>query len=188
MNKKVMLMTAISAAMLSAAAFSASANTGIINFTGAISSSTCDFNVAVDGVVTPTGIVDMGTYKASDAPGTPDVFGTAKNISLVPDPATCDVPVAANTDATVAIIANQTDATNTDVLTTADSLVTNAGIRFTLASGDSVINKGGVALTAGSADLDANGNVNFVAQPYALSGTLSAGVIGGAVSYTVAYL
>lgn len=183
MYKQIILAAAISAGVI---AGSASANTGVINFTGAISSSSCDFNVAVDGVVSPTGVVDIGTYKASDVTNA-GVFGTAKNVSLIPDPASCDV-VPAAADASVSIIANQTDASNTDVLTTADSVLTNAGVQFTLASGASVINRGGVQLSSGSADLDASGAVNFIAQPYALSSSVSAGVIGGAVSYTVAYL
>jgi len=183
MYKKIMLVTALAAGVMAA---NASANTGVINFTGAISSSSCDFNVAVDGVVSPTGVVDIGTYKASDVTAA-GVFGTAKNVSLIPDPASCDI-IPASANASVAIIANQTAASNSNVLTTADTTLTNAGVLFQLASGTSVINKGGVQLTAGTTDLDAAGAVNFTAQPYALSTTVNAGVIGGAVSYTVAYL
>lgn len=183
-----MLKKTIIAAALSAGLFSSisSANTGIINFTGAISSSTCDFNVAVDGVMSPAGVVDLGTFKAADVTSVGE-FGTAKKVSLVPDTASCDI-APAGTDVAIAIIANQTDAANSDILTTADTAITNAGVEFTLASGAAVINKGGVALTSGTQDLDANGVVNFVAQPYALSSNVNAGVIGGAVSYTVAYL
>ncbi|HAV1831920.1 TPA: type 1 fimbrial protein [Enterobacter hormaechei subsp. steigerwaltii] len=184
MNNKVIMAAIITAAI--GISTTASANTGTIIFNGAISSSTCDFNVAVDGVMSPTGVVDLGTFKASDVTAVGG-FGTAKNVSLVPDSASCDVdPAGAN--ASVAITSQAVSAANTDVLVSPDTDTTNAGVEFKLASGQSVINKSGIALTSGTADLDASGAVNFTAQAYALSSTVNAGNIGGSLNYSVAYL
>ena len=180
----VALATALMVGSLGAAQ---AANSGVITLQGAISSSTCNMNLSVNGVVSPSGVADLGIYKASDVSAV-GVFGTPTQLSLIPDPASCDVSPAGS-DATIIADTNATDATNTDVLVTADSKTTNAGVLFKLASDTSVLNKGGVSLTSGSADLDATtGAVNFTAQPYALSATVSPGVIGGSVAYTVAYL
>jgi hypothetical protein len=182
MYKNIILAAMITSGIIG----SASANTGTIIFNGAISSSTCDFNVAVDGVVSPTGVVDMGTFKASDVTNIGG-FGATKNVSLVPNTATCDADPSGS-DASVAITSQGVAASNTDVLVTDDSVTTNAGIEFKLASGQSIVNQSGIPLTSGSADLDANGAVNFTAQAYALSSSVNAGNIGGAVNYSIAYL
>lgn len=181
-------LTAISLSTLlaTAAMGSASANTGIIKFSGAISSSTCNMNVVVNGVTSPAGVVDLGIYKVSDATAVGD-FGTETQLALAPDPASCDISPAGS-DAMLKIDASQTDATNTSVVTNADSATTNVGVLFQLASGTAVVNQGSVSLTSGNADLDVDGGIHFTAKPYALSATIAPGTIGGSVSYTVAYL
>lgn len=183
---KVATLTSLLVAGAFGAASTASANTGIIKFSGAISAATCDMNVSVNGIVSPTGVVDLGVHKASDvtAVGT---FGTAVNLALTPDEATCDISPAGE-DALVQISAAQTDATNTSVVTSAETTTTNAGVLFQLASGGNVVNNGSVSLTSGSADLDAAGAIHFTAQPYAIAASVNPGIIGGSVSYTVAYL
>lgn len=176
----------LSAMLVTSVMGSASANTGIIKFSGAISSSTCNMNVVVNGVTSPTGVVDLGIYKVSDATAVGE-FGTATNLSLTPDLASCDISPA-GADAMLKIDAAQSDATNTSVVTNLDSATTNVGVLFELASGTAVVNKGSVNLASGSADLDADGGIHFTAQPYALSATIAPGTIGGSVAYTVAYL
>jgi type 1 fimbria pilin len=82
----------------------------------------------------------------------------------------------------------QTDETNTNVVTNADTATTNVGVLFQLASGTSVVNTGSVSLTSGGGDLDNTGSIHFKAQPYAVAATIAPGIIGGVVTYTVAYL
>ncbi|MBF7993693.1 fimbrial protein [Rahnella laticis] len=195
--KKLITAVAVAASLLSAASMNANANTGTIRFTGAISASTCDFNVAVDGVVTPTGVVDLGVYPKTEATAI-GLFGTQKNVSLVPDAATCTpdlATVGSDTDhpdglaAMVKIDASQVDVTNTDVVTSPETLTTNVGVQFKLASGQSVVNAGAVTLDTANGDFDkVSGAINFIAQPYALATAINGGIIGGEVSYTVAYL
>ncbi|MBF7993697.1 fimbrial protein [Rahnella laticis] len=188
-----MTVAVITASLLSVSAMNANANSGTIKFSGAISAATCDFNVAVNGVVSPTGVVDLGVFNAESVndllTATPGAFGTPVNLSLVPDVATCaDGITPEGLGAMVKIDAAQVDATNTDVVTSAETATTNAGVEFKLASGDSIVNAGAVTLSK-TGDLDATtGAINFTAQPYAVTGIVAAGIIGGAVSYTVAYL
>ncbi|MBB1200724.1 type 1 fimbrial protein [Enterobacteriaceae bacterium 89] len=188
MTSKIYKVALAAALVIGATGVAQAANSGVITLQGAISSSTCNMNLSVNGVVSPSGVADLGIYKASEASGTVGTFGNQTNLSLIPDPASCDVsPV--GSDAMIIADTSATDASNTDVLVTADSSTTNVGVLFQLASGASVLNKGGVTLTAGTADLDdTTGAVNFTAQPYALQATVNPGVIGGSVAYTVAYL
>lgn len=183
---KAFTLTAL-AALAIASATGASANTGTIKFSGAITSSTCDMNLTVDGVVSPTGVAELGTYDASAASAV-GTFGTPVALSLVPDLATC-TSSPAGLDAQISVSAAQVDSANTSVITSAGSATTNVGVLLTLESGTPVVNQGNVALTSGSADLDAaTAAINFTAQPYATEATISAGLIGGVASYTVSYL
>lgn len=192
--KKLIIATAITTSLLSLVSMNANAapNTGIIKFSGAISAATCEMNVVVDGVVSPTGVVDLGVYDADTVntglASAPGAFGTAKAVSLVPDAATCaGDPTGATT--AVKIDASQTDATNTSVVTSADTTTTNAGVLFTLADDTAVVNVGTVTLETTDSNLDATtGSIKFKVQPFAVTDTVAAGIIGGSVSYTVAYL
>ncbi|MFV8458755.1 fimbrial protein [Vibrio owensii] len=183
---KAFTLTAL-AALAMASATGASANTGTIKFSGAITSSTCDINLTVDGIVSPTGVAELGTYDASAA-STVGVFGTPVALSLVPDLATC-TSSPAGLGAQVSVVSPQVDDANTSVITNADTATTNVGVLLTLESGTPVVNQGNIALTSGSTDLDATtAAINFTAQPYATEATIAAGLIGGTASYTVSYL
>jgi major type 1 subunit fimbrin (pilin) len=179
------------AASLSALAIflsgNAFANTGTIKFSGAVTSSTCDINVSVNGVVSPTGVAELGTYAVADASAI-GKFGAPINIALVPDLSSCNV-APGGSNAQINISATSVDSANTDVITDGQSSITKVGVHFTLESGTSVVNKGNVALASGSTDLDATtAKVNFVAQPYATTTPINAGNIGGVVAYTISYL
>ena len=173
--------------LLVAGAFqTASANNGIIKFSGAITSSTCNMNLAVNGVVSPTGVAPLGIYKSSDVSGIGE-FGNQMDLSLVPEAASCDV-LPGGSDAMVTVSSSYTDATNTNVILSAESQTTNVGVLFQMKSGTQIVNQSAVALTSGSDDLSADGSINFTAQPYALNATVNPGIISGVVQYSVAYL
>ncbi|HEY2455094.1 MAG TPA: hypothetical protein VGI71_21220, partial [Scandinavium sp.] len=101
---------------------SASANTGVITFTGAISSSTCNMNVVVNGVTSPTAVVDLGVWQATDATAVGS-FGNPVDIALVPDISTCSTSPAGS-NAMLNVQSAQTDETNTNVVTNADTATT----------------------------------------------------------------
>lgn len=184
--KKVILAGAILAAMSTMGAAHA-AGSGQINFTGAISAASCDMNVVVGGNVQPGGVVDLGVWKTTDASAV-GVFGNPVTVVLQPDAATCDVDPTTLNVANVKIDTATVNAGNTSVVTTPETGNTSAGVLFTLANGDAVVNKGAQVLALGGANVDAaTGAIKFKAQPYALSGTLRAGIIGGSVNYTVGY-
>lgn len=186
MSVKNKMIIAASVLLMAGAVHTASANNGIIKFSGAISSSTCNMNLSVNGVVSPTGVAPLGIYKASDVSGIGE-FGNQMDLSLVPEAASCDV-LPGGSDAMVTISSSYTDETNTNVVLSNESLDTNVGVLFQLKSGTQIVNQSAVALTSGSDDLSADGSINFTAQPYALSATVNPGVIGGVVQYSVAYL
>lgn len=183
---KTLTLSALMATALFTAT-SASANTGTIKFSGTITSSTCDIQVEVDGVVSPTGVAELGNFKVTDATAI-GTFGTPVAISLVPDLATCDTPPG-GVNAQLSVVSARVDSANTDVITSTDTDTTNVGVQFVLASDTSVVNAGNVNLTSGSTDLDGTtAAVNFVAQPYAVVDTIASGLIGGTASYTISYL
>ena len=169
----------------------ASANTGTIHFIGTITNTTCEIQVATDGVVSPDKIVDLGSYLKSDVDteisGVAQAFGTQKTVTLVPDPSTCSAPADFASGAEIQVISGNTDSVNSDVITTADSLTTNVGVLFLLGGTTGVVNKGTIA-TQDGVDYDPNiGEVQFTAQPYAIAGTVNPGPISGAATFSVAY-
>lgn len=184
--KKLITSSLIVIAIVSSTSIMAAGNTGIIKFTGAISSSTCNFNIVANGSTSPTGVVDLGVWSVSDATSQ-GAFGNKINVSLVPDEETCDTSPAGS-DASVQISAAQTDPTNTSVVTSAETATTNAGVEFRLKDGAAIINTGAFKMTSSSPNLSDDGSINFTAQPYAVTSVIAAGIIGGSVSYTVAYL
>ncbi|GIU32659.1 hypothetical protein TUM3792_45290 [Shewanella sp. MBTL60-007] len=167
----------------------ASANTGTINFIGSISTTTCEIQVATDGVISPDHVVDLGSYLVSDVNtltgGAHSAFGTIKDVTLIPDPSTCSVPADFAGGAEIKVSTNSTFGPNSNVITSDDSAISNAGIEFLLGGVTPILNK--TVSTTDGVDYDSNnGEVQFTAQPYAL-GTVAPGPISGTATFSVSY-
>ncbi|WP_028766081.1 fimbrial protein [Shewanella fidelis] len=180
----------------------ASANSGTIHFAGSITNTTCDIQIATNGVVSSDGIVYVGDYLKTDVDsylaGSAGPFGAADttdqgplDVSLIPDPATCS-PALAATDhflsgADVTLSAMYTDAVNSNVITDGNTVNTNVGVQILLANGDAVLNQGTISLLEGANFDDDTGEVKFIVQPYAVAATVNPGPIKGTANFIVAY-
>lgn len=167
----------------------ASANTGTIHFIGSLTTTTCEIQVATDGVISPDHVVDLGSFLVSDVNnltgGAPQAFGTVKNVTLIPDPSTCSTPPTFGSGAEVKVLTNSTFGSNSNVITSEDSAISNAGIEFLLGGTTPILNK--TVPTTDGVDYDSNnGEVLFTAQPYAL-GTVTPGPITGTATFSVSY-
>ncbi|MDR8522464.1 fimbrial protein [Shewanella fidelis] len=177
------LIVSLSLAAICLSSANVSANSGTIQFTGAITSTTCDMLISSDGVASSNKIVDLGTYVVGDATAV-GAFGTAKDIKLTPDLTTCTpAPTDFSSGGLVSVNTGQVDGANGDVIVSADTATTNVGVLFYANTNTPILNQGALDGIVDAGD----GSVTFTAQPYAVEATINAGPISGTATFTVAY-
>lgn len=174
--KKLVLGSAI-LAVLGMTSSAMAANSGTVNFTGSVSSATCDLSVQ-DAAGSEISAVDLGTLATTAA------AGNAVTFKLVPSDTTCLAKAAAqmnwsSPNLTSLGLGNSVTGGTNAYMKLGTTNATEKGTQAYVTTGNTLFN---YAVTGGIKSFDYSAQLNKPA-----SGTLTAGAFATSATYSVAY-